>query len=354
MNMLVYDIFNKATVHTNYDRPHSERLSEILSFMPVQTFEYWSSHFAAVLQCLHNHTYLKYKPHNLINYPDWSIADLRGNYEYHFFNELQTYINNWGFQYFLLNFLNHPSSVIIVQTIAQALHDEYQAKFLSELNYYKYVMSGTDSLLTDKVLLNKTRTFLTSNSSSEVNYHIADNSDLAIIFSNGSEANFYDSLAVYGEVEGNDGKTLLTERFWRRKHPDCLFGIGITPSRSHLKKFGFSKKHFKDITPSITLNWVKVDRKYKIVILIEKEHAIVQDFYDSIQAFKDILIQGRSYRAYSQFNAPFKEATNILFNGLHTPIPLLLQQFKLYSDPELIIEVDDPARKLQEILRIDG
>lgn len=111
-----------------------------------------------------------------------------------------------GISVFLLNFLNHPSSVIVVQTIAQALHDEYQAKFLSELNHYKYVMSGNDSLLTDKILLDNTRTFSASDSSRIVNYNITDNSDLAIIFSNDSDAKFYDSLAVYGEVEGNDGK----------------------------------------------------------------------------------------------------------------------------------------------------
>ena len=29
MNMLVYDIFDKATVHTSYDRPYGEKLSEI-------------------------------------------------------------------------------------------------------------------------------------------------------------------------------------------------------------------------------------------------------------------------------------------------------------------------------------
>ena len=67
---------------------------------------YWATHFCSVFECLHYHTTLEESPRKLDQFPNWSMSDLRGNLPTNFFYYLKRWVYNWGFQYFIANYLN--------------------------------------------------------------------------------------------------------------------------------------------------------------------------------------------------------------------------------------------------------
>ena len=66
---------------------------------------YWATHFYSVLQCLHSHRALNYTPTGLAYYPHWKLRDLRADLPFNFFHQIESSLQNWGFQYFMSVFL---------------------------------------------------------------------------------------------------------------------------------------------------------------------------------------------------------------------------------------------------------
>ena len=332
-------IESTASKHAVIELEQLENKIEQIPFLPDQSFEYWSAHFAALLQCMHNHICMSYSPQTLPNYPVWSIAEVRGEFKAHFFNELERYLTNWGMQYFLVNFLNSPISANITSALWQGIMDIFNPPFRQDLIYSHFQISGKDSALMASPLLYDIKTF-PDFIDLEHKYHICQNSDIAFILNNDANVITKDAVAVFGEIEGNKGILLLGDKFWRRKHLNCIFGIGVVSSKTIATQLGMTHKQYLSqylYTPSILKCYVRTEKTGdKVVILFQQDHPIVKDFHDAMQFLRSLLQDGKSTHIYEQFSEPFRQAAFILRTGLRTPVLQLLDQFALCSGQQLI------------------
>ena len=329
-----------------------EERSEQISYMPDQSFEYWSAHFAALLQCMHYHVNLSESPMKLPNYPLWSIADLRAEKKHDFFSGLERYLTNWGFQYFLVNFLNNPISNNITSALRKGIFEVFNPCIRPDLIYSHFQISGKDSTLSNIPLLSQINVYPTGDFYQQYKYHICENSDLAFILNNSPYSLTMDAVAIFGEVEGNKGIRLLGDSFWEKKHRNCLFGIGVVSSKTIASQLNMSNKIYlsqNTHTPSILLSYVNTSSGYKVVILFQQEHGIVKDYFDALMFLKGIFLDGKGMHIYEQFSPAFSQAAYIIRNGLKTPIIQLLDQFTVA--PQMLLEGSENPQ-LKKIVQI--
>lgn len=337
--------------------------AQIINHMPVFDHDYCFAHFAAILQCLHYQTNLAYSQGYKKKYPEWTLNDFRISHGLNHFHHISDYLNNWGFQYFLINFLNNPLNFNITKAITQGMSEVHGIHHLNTFPFYNFLITGADSKQTDFNLLGQVQT---SPYSTPYDYHPSRHSDLALIFRHKHDEFTDQDIAIYGEVEGKYGHKLLKTDFWegsesrkkknRGKHPDCTFGLGVVKSKTISQNLGFNAKEYLAGSPAITLNYVKVKDSYKIVVLLDQEHSIVQDFRDAMAIIRDILIHGPDYRVISRFLTPLQDACHILVQGLDTPIPQLIAQFSPYTKPQRIIQANfqTGTAGLPQIIRLDS
>lgn len=352
---------NPAILWDGNDYTQNSNFSaQIINHMPVFDHDYCFAHFAAILQCLHNQTNFGYSPGYLKKYPEWTLNEFRVSHGLNFFHHISNYIHNWGFQYFLINFLNNPTSFNITKALMQGMSEVHGIHYLDKFPFYNFMITGDDSRQTDFNFLNQVQT---SPFTTLYNYHPSKHSDLALLFRHKFDELTDDDVAIYGEVEGNYGFRLLKTDFWvgsearkkkRGKHPDCTFGFGVVKSKTISKNLGFSAKEYLAGSPAITLNYVKVNNSYKVVVLLDQEHSIVQDYHDAMAIIRDILIHGPDYRVISRFLEPLQNACHLIIQGLDTPIPQLIEQFTPYTKPQRIIQASNPAANLTQIIRLDS
>jgi hypothetical protein len=84
-------------------------------------------------------------------------------------------------------------------------------------------------------------------------------------------------LAIFGEVEGNHGKHLLTETFWMAKSPFALFGIGLFQREVE--------------TTSIT-GFRGGDGQDRVIVCMSSQKGILADFHKAIYAFEGLMVNG--------------------------------------------------------------
>ena len=130
---------------------------------------YWANHFYSVIECINSHKNLQYSPRNFETFPIWTLNDLRGSHPINFFDHIQQYIKNWGFQYFLVNFLNKKSGCNIVKEIVGRLEEIHNVKFSNYLTGYEFHISGNDSAISENLSDRFTHTFPPSNQFNELN-----------------------------------------------------------------------------------------------------------------------------------------------------------------------------------------
>lgn len=321
-------------------------LNEITIDLSEKSFDYWCSHFVSILQGLHFHVNLQNSPRTLSNYPHWSLQDLRGRNSNHYMQSIEPYLRNWGFQYFLINFLNSAIGSTVSAAIREGITNINDFKNAERLKYFRFESAGTDSILSRISYLvdqEKTRNIITTRN------HVAFNSDLALGFSMHFDGSG-DKIFAFGEVEGNYGHRLLTTKFWDEKHPDLDFGIGVVKAKQPKKKKG--QVLGKLIPPKITLNYFKHWSGYKAVLLIEREHNIVQDYHDAIQMLVDIYYRGPDFRVLNNYSTELSQISYILKAGYDTPVIELLNQFSYYSDFDNFI--DPNSYNTNHIIRTDA
>ena len=339
----------------------SNGLASIVNHVVENSPQYWNAHFAAVLQCLHYHTTLNYSPRLLEKYPLWSLADLRAEHKSNFFGELRSSMANWGFQYFLVNYLNSPLGNSVTQALIRGMEEVYAIQFRQDMVYKSCWISGKDTAMLNSDILSRLSTFPCVGSRTYVNdykYEIWENSDFALVLNNDPNVITNDAVGIFGEVEGNpkNGKKLLSTKFWERKHPNCLLGVGVVSGKTSATQLGMSNKlyaanHFN--SPAISLNYVKVGNggAYKIVVLIESEHPIVKDFMDTLSFFEMLFWHGHNVHVFNQFPQYFKDAALLIQWGYRTPVLQLLQQFAFNHDESLILDANGGV--LSKILAIN-
>jgi hypothetical protein len=235
---------------------------------------YWANHFASILECIHYHKQLQFSPSSLPAYPTWSLSDLRGNMPENFFLVLNGYVRNWGFQYFIAQYLNQKCGSIIVEKLMERLQEYYPREFPDDLNRVWFFVSGSDSAMSNYLQENYDGIYPEVINGVEADIDkLKRNSDLCMVISTLSENK---RLGVFGEVEGNNGYKLETRGFWSDKPLHCVFGVGVIS--------GESKSHFIEAYNGYDAP--------KVNVFFESSHHVVSDFLVGVSCVENLLRTG--------------------------------------------------------------
>lgn len=290
--------------------------TEELGFGLIENYKsYWATHFYSILQCLHYHKNLQYHPSNLNTYPLWTLRDLRGHCPPNFFDSIQKYIQNWGFQYFLVSFLNQKLDSDVVLKLIDKIEKIYDVKFSKELDEFSFHISGHDSNISDNLEQQFSGVFPTTLNNMYPNKtDLIKFSDICMILTNSKTMQ---KVGIFGEIEGLYGNKLLNENYWGRKQDFCIFGIGT----------------LKGTSGKIYFDTIIKNNIHKIILLIEKEHYVIRDFNHTLEVIKYLFLYGPGYN-YVSTDEEFNYLLNIIKLNWAFPIPTLLEKLKqfIYSD----------------------
>ena len=239
---------------------------------------YWATHFYSVLKCIDSHNNLMHSPRKFKEFPLWTLSFLRGNSPLNFFDQIESYIKNWGVQYFLASFFNQKIGEHIIVELLERLEDLYGICFNRNLDSFAFYVSGRDSSLSYKLQERFTETFPFKTRNNPIS-NLINYSDLCLIIEN----NFNNSsVGIFGEVEGIYGNKFRSESYWGKKDEFCVFGIGVVEGSNKLVYF--EESHHKEIP--------------RVHLLFEKSHFIVSDFLTVLNCFKHLFIYGPTYNNY--------------------------------------------------------
>lgn len=242
---------------------------------------YWATHFYAVLQCLHSHRTLTYTPTSLSYYPNWKLRDLRADLPFNFFNQLESYLQNWGFQYFMSVFLNYKMSSGIVDQLIGRLSQLYNISLLAHHTGYKFFLAGSDSVLSEGLLDEFTEVFPCQINGVRPDARIlAQKSDLCLVLSFPIP---YGRLAIFGEVEGLHGHGLSNESYWKKKLSFCVITIGVIDGAG---KNAYILDTFINNIPRVNL-------------IFERKHPVVQDFQQVLNYMRILFSEGKDTKMKS-------------------------------------------------------
>ena len=274
---------------------------------------YWANHFFSVIQCLDAQKGFKYSPRRIDGYPLWSLSSLRGHLPPNFFDVVQDYLRNWGFQYFLVSFLNQKMASALVQEVVNRLSSMYNVSFSTQLREYSFHVSGNDSALSDGLRNYFSAVFplAIGNNKPDTDKVIA-NSDICLILTN-PETN--QKVGIFGEVEGVYGNKLRNQAFWDGKSDFCVFNIGMID--------GKSKQCFIE---NVTFN-----NSRKVNLYIEKEHFVANDFSITLEWIKQLLMYG-PYFSLRANDEEFDYFINYLKMNWARPAGELLEHIGTFLD----------------------
>jgi hypothetical protein len=231
---------------------------------------YWANHFYSIIQTMHYHNNLKYKLYNFD-----TLSSMRGTLPLNFFNDIEQYLKNWGFQYFLVNFLNYDNSASsIVKELIKKLSKEYNVKFSKKLTQYTFYIAGSNSKLTYQLKDKFTELFPSELNESKGNKNnIINRSDICLVLTN---PNINKKVGIFGEVEGLKGYNLNRASYWNNKQDFSVFSFGVIS--------GNNKKVYFD---NFMLNNVN-----KIPCFFEQSNPIIIDFWKTLAYMKSLFTNG--------------------------------------------------------------
>lgn len=239
---------------------------------------YWATHFYSALKCIDLHKNLIHSPRNFKEFPQWSMSLLRGNLPLGFFDQIESYLMNWGVQYFLSSFFNQKLGGHLIVELLVRLEDMYGACFNKNLDSFSFHVSGRDSELSHRLNDRFTEIFpfmdLKGNVQDLINF-----SDLCLVIHNSFNGS---SVAIFGEVEGSYGNKFRSEKYWKKKQEFCVFGIGVVPGD---RKYIWFEEYRRN----------GIDR---VLLMIEKSHFIVADFFQAIRCFKWLFSYGPTFQDF--------------------------------------------------------
>ncbi|MBD2782753.1 hypothetical protein [Xenorhabdus szentirmaii] len=233
---------------------------------------YWATHFYSVLKCMDSHKNLMYSPRRFKEFPMWSLSLLRGNLPPNFFDQIESYIRNWGMQYFLASFFNQKLGGHIIIELIERLEELYGVCFNRDLDSFSFFVSGNDSSLSYKLSNRFTDIFpykeLKGSLGDLIGY-----SDLCLVIENSLNGN---SVGIFGEVEGYHGNKFQSENYWGKKQEFCVFGIGVVDGNQKLVYF--EESYHKGIP--------------RVHLIFEKSHFIINDFLEVLNCLKLLFLYG--------------------------------------------------------------
>ncbi len=234
--------------------------------MPIydNLLSYWSMHFISVLECLAYHKNLQFRP---IIIPETqtisSLALMKGNHPNSFFDIMANSISNWGMQYFMVHYLNHKISLDLVDRIKEQLDDLFNIPNYKDYDDFEFYISGCDSELTKDISKYYDEIypkifeldFLSKD-------YLIRNSDICLVLKDTQNDK---NIAIFGEIEGNDGDRLFNNKFWNGKSDFCVLGIGAVNGYGK-GKFYIERYLHHGIYP-------------KLNIIFKKNSYVVRDFF---------------------------------------------------------------------------
>lgn len=284
-------------------------LTPVDSIIIPEVKSYWATHFYSLLKCIDSHKNLQFSPRKLEIFPIWTLSHLRGNLPLNFFEKIDSFIQNWGVQYFFASFFNQKIGGHIIIELIERLEDLYNVCFNKNLDTFSFYVSGNDSILSYK-LSERFSEIFPFQELKEDTYNLISHSDLCLILENSFTQN---SVAIFGEVEGLHGNKLRHKKYWDKKSNFCVFGIGVVDGNQ--KQVYFEENYHKNIP--------------RVILFFERSHFIISDFYKVLKAFHYMFLNGPLHK-YPKVDEEFDFFYNYLINNWNTPIEeifIYLEQF---------------------------
>ncbi|WEV50081.1 hypothetical protein OZX61_11880 (plasmid) [Acinetobacter sp. ESL0695] len=246
-----------------------------------------------------------------------SLSTYRGDIRSGGFSNLIRYIYNWGFQYFLAEFLNFKTNQNLVNDILYYVQDNYQTPIFDQIDSTHFSITGDDSLLFHDSIFQRTQVFPYLLDTDATDFFKAKrNSDLALCLKSGD-----DEIIIFGEVEGNHGNSLLKQYFWDSKPLYSLFGIGVIPNRKS----------------SQGLIWLENDVLLKkTIVTIEADNNVFGDFKRIINFLEDFMLRGNSwdFRSSYRYEPYILRLSEIMNDYWNSPIDNLIYFLESIVYPE--------------------
>ncbi|MFY9261865.1 MAG: hypothetical protein WAO71_15345 [Gallionella sp.] len=285
---------------------------------------YWATHFYSILQCLDKHKNLEFSPRRLDVFPEYTLAVLRGCLPSNFFNQAESYIKNWGVQYFLANFFNQKLGGNVVVELISRIERHYAVQFSKELDCFSFHVSGNDSVLSFDLKSKFSEVFPNrlNDQFADVNSLIA-YSDLCLVLSNKDSGA---KVGLFGEVEGIKGNKLRTETFWGKKQNFCIFGVGVVDGNE--KVVYFEEGYFNGI--------------YRINLFFERTNFVVTDFHSALGAVGNLFREGPNAHFYTK-DEEFEFFINKIKKYWHRNIYDLLGDLEMYLHPDDVVGFNEGA-----------
>ncbi|OEZ99485.1 hypothetical protein JAB9_21290 [Janthinobacterium sp. HH107] len=242
-------------------------LAKTVNFGPIGRYRsYWAGHFYSVLRCLRYHNGLEYPGRKMANYgvEDWSLSQLRGSAPANFFEKINQFMVNWGFQYLMASLLNTRSASPVVEQLILEIERLWGLKFDKGLTNYMFHVSGRDSDLSHGLDLLFADVFPSIiNLSANQKHDAIAESDLCLILQN---PNNLQKVGIFGEVEGLKGDKILLNSFWKKKSQYCVYAFGVR----------------KEQGSSVHYQVRHLDGLYRVLITFQADHFVVNDFQNTL------------------------------------------------------------------------
>jgi len=268
---------------------------------------YWATHFYSIIQTMKYQNNLEYQLNHFI-----SLGSMRGSLPLNFFNSIEQYIKNFGFQYFLVSFLNQNKQSLIVEDLLDGISNIYDIE-LEDFSHFEFLISGRDSDLTIN-LFNTFTEYFTPDKKVSLKEAI-NRSDICLILTNQETEK---KVAIFGEVEGLKGFKVRRKSYWDHKNIST-FGIGVVEEAFYKK--GIYIQELND----------------KVIITFGIESDIIKDFWHTLSYIKSIFLYGNySYNSYTR-NEDFDFCLKRIIDYWTEPIESLLWELLRYIDGKDLI-----------------
>lgn len=295
---------------------------QTVNFGPISRYRsYWASHFYSVLRCLRYHNGLEYPGRKMSNYgvEDWSLSQLRGVAPANFFEKINQFMVNWGFQYLMASLLNTRSAAPVVEELISTIEQLWEIKFDNALTNYKFHVSGRDSDLSHGLELLFADVFPpTSGLNFDKKNDVIADSDLCLIL---EAPDNLTKVGIFGEVEGLKGEKILRDSFWKQKSQYCVYAFGVR----------------KEQGSSVHYQVRYLDGLYRVLITFQVHHFVVRDFQSTLWWFH-YLFQNGPTRKSDIRDEEFGYFYNILQRDWNQPISEVLEIISQHIDDGDVIE----------------
>lgn len=297
-------------------------IAKTVNFSPIGRYRsYWAGHFYSVLRCLRYHNGLEYPGRKMakLGLEDWSLSQLRGSAPANFFEKIDQFMANWGFQYLMASLLNTRPAGPVVESLISEIERLWDIKFNKALSSYEFYVSGRDSELSRGLDLLFADIFpSTVQPSANEKRDVIANSDLCLILENPKNLA---KVGIFGEVEGHKGNKILLDSFWQKKSPYCVYAFGVRREQG-------SSVHYQ----------VRyLDGLYRVLITFQANHFVVADFQTTLWWFH-YLFQNGPFRRFNIRDEELGYFYNILQRNWNQPISEILELIARYMYEDDVVE----------------